>query len=97
MVPDLSLKGYLAAGVPGTVLGLDTLLQKYGTMKREDVMAPAIKLAEEGFALNQGDVDILGTSAKAFAEQPNVAAIFLNDGKPGTSASLSCRRIWPPR
>ncbi len=84
VVPDLSLKGYLAAGVPGTVLGLDTLLQKYGTMKREDVMAPAIKLAEEGFTLNQGDVDIMNTSTKAFAEQPNVAAIFLHDGKPWT-------------
>jgi gamma-glutamyltranspeptidase/glutathione hydrolase len=81
VVPDLSLKGYLAAGVPGTVLGLDTLLQKYGTMKREDVMAPAIKLADEGFALIQGDVDILGTATKAFAEQPNVAAIFLHEGK----------------
>ena len=56
VVPDLSLKGYLAVGVPGSVLGLDTLLQKYGTMKREAVMAPAIKLAQEGFVLNDGDV-----------------------------------------
>jgi len=82
VVPDLSLKGFLAAGVPGTVMGLDTLLQKYGTMKREDVMAPAIKLAEEGFMLNQGDVNILNASTNAFAEQSNVAAIFLHDGKP---------------
>ena len=82
VVPDLSLKGYLAVGVPGSVLGLDTLLQKYGTMNREQVMAPAIKLAEQGFVLNQGDVNILATSAKDFATQPNVAAIFLHDGKP---------------
>ncbi len=82
VVPDLSLKGYLAVGVPGSVLGLDTLLEKYGTMKREVVMAPAIKLAEEGFVLNDGDVAIMNTSAKAFAEQPNVAATFLHDGKP---------------
>ncbi len=82
VVPDLSLKGYLAAGVPGTVLGLETLLQKYGTMKREAVMAPAITLADEGFVLNDGDVAIMAGSAKAFAEQPNVAAIFLHDGKP---------------
>ena len=85
LVPDLSLKGYLAVGVPGSVLGLDTLLQKYGTMKREVVMAPAIKLAEEGFVLNDGDVAIMAGSAKAFAEQPNVAAIFLHDGKPWAS------------
>lgn len=82
VVPDLSLKGYLSVGVPGSVLGLDTLLQKYGNMKREQVMAPAIKLADEGFVLNQGDVNILATSAKDFATQPNVAAIFLHDGKP---------------
>ncbi len=82
VVPDLSLKGFLAAGVPGTVMGLDTLLQKYGTMKREEVMAAAIKLADEGFMLNQGDVNILNASTNAFAEQSNVAAIFLHDGKP---------------
>ena len=82
VVPDLSLKGYLAASVPGSVLGLDTLLQNYGTMKREQVMAPAIKLADEGFVLNDGDVAIMNTSIKSFAEQPNVAAIFLHEGKP---------------
>lgn len=82
VVPDLSLKGYLAVGVPGTVLGLDTMLQKYGTMKREAVMAPAIKLADEGFALDQGDVDILATGAKDFSAQPNVAETFLNAGRP---------------
>ena len=80
VVPDLSLKGYLAVGVPGSALGLDTMLQKYGTMSREKIMAPAIKLAEEGFVLTQGDADILASSAKAFAGQPNVASIFLNGG-----------------
>jgi gamma-glutamyltranspeptidase / glutathione hydrolase len=82
VVPDLSLKGYLAAAVPGSVLGLDTLLQKYGTMPRAVVMAPAIKLADEGFVLNQGDADILAGSTKHFVDQPNVAAIFLNSAKP---------------
>jgi gamma-glutamyltranspeptidase / glutathione hydrolase len=82
VVKDLSLKGYLAVGVPGSVMGLDTLLTKYGTMPREKIMAPAIKLAEEGFILNQGDVDIMQGAAKAFAEQPNVAEIFLNKSEP---------------
>ncbi|HQX85080.1 MAG TPA: gamma-glutamyltransferase, partial [Aestuariivirga sp.] len=76
VVPDLSLKGYLAVGVPGSVLGLDTLLQKFGTMSRAAVMAPAIRLAEEGFVLSQGDADILAISTKHFVAQPNVAAIF---------------------
>src|SRR6202011_1304772 len=49
VVPDRSLHGYKAVGVPGTVLGLDTMLREYGTMPRDRVMAPAIRLAEEGF------------------------------------------------
>ncbi len=82
VVEGLSLKGYLAVAVPGTVMGLDTLLARYGTLPRDKVMAPAIRLAEEGFILTQGDADILNGSSKAFAEQPNIAEIFGNGGKP---------------
>src|SRR5579875_3315543 len=42
VVPGRSTRGYLAIGVPGTVLGLDTALKKYGTMSRDAVMAPSI-------------------------------------------------------
>jgi gamma-glutamyltranspeptidase/glutathione hydrolase len=82
IVPKLSLEGYKAAGVPGSVAGLEALRERYGTMQRAELMAPAIRLAEEGFVLRQGDVDILATATEAFAKQPNVAAIFLHDGKP---------------
>ena len=82
VIKDLSLRGYLAVAVPGTVLGLDTLLRDYGTLPRDVVMAPAIRLAEEGFILDQGDVDILSRAADSLAAEPNVAAIFLKDGKP---------------
>jgi gamma-glutamyltranspeptidase / glutathione hydrolase len=82
LVPDLSLRGYKAVGIPGSVLGFDTMLVRYGTMPRERVMAPAIRLAEQGFVLTQGDADILVGTTETFAAEPNVAAIFLNDGKP---------------
>ena len=82
VVPNRSTDSYLGVGVPGTVMGLDTALAKYGTMSLEQVMAPAIKLAREGYVLKQGDVDILDGSADDFAKHPNVAAIFLNHGKP---------------
>jgi gamma-glutamyltranspeptidase/glutathione hydrolase len=77
-----SRDGYLAVGVPGTVLGLETALQRYGTMPRTKIMEPAILLAQQGFALTQGDVDVLAEGAAAFRTQPNVAAIFLNHGTP---------------
>ncbi len=64
LIKDASLYGYLAAGVPGTVKGLDYALEKYGTMKREQVMAPAIKLARDGFILTRADTDVLDTTAE---------------------------------
>ncbi len=80
VISGLSTKGYLAVGVPGTVLGLDRALSAYGTMTRFSVMAPAIELAEQGFVLQPGDVGILNSSTKKFTQQPNVAAIFLKNG-----------------
>jgi gamma-glutamyltranspeptidase / glutathione hydrolase len=77
-----SVDGYLAAGVPGTVMGLETARQKFGTLPRASLIAPAIKLAEEGFILTRGDVDVLAEGTKGFREQPNVAAIFLKNGEP---------------
>lgn len=47
-----SLVGHLASGVPGAVAGLTEALAKYGTMPLRDVMAPAIRLATEGFVVD---------------------------------------------
>jgi gamma-glutamyltranspeptidase/glutathione hydrolase len=77
-----SRDGYLAVGVPGTVLGFESALEKYGTMPRAALMAPAIDLAQRGFILTQGDVDVLAEATATFRNQPNVAAIFLNHGAP---------------
>ncbi len=82
VIEGLSLTGYKAVAVPGTVLGLDTLLQRYGTMTRETVMAPAIRLAGEGFVLDQGDSDIIARAAEDLARDPAAAALFLKEGKP---------------
>jgi gamma-glutamyltranspeptidase / glutathione hydrolase len=79
---EKSLKGYLAVGVPGTVMGLETAREKYGTLPRSELIAPAIRLAAEGFILTRGDVDVLSEGTQDFREQANVAAIFLNNGKP---------------
>lgn len=82
VVKSRSTGTWLGVGVPGTVMGLDAALKKYGTMPLSKVIAPAIKLASDGFVLQQGDVNILNERAKDFARHPNVAAIFLNHGKP---------------
>ncbi len=69
--------GHLAVAVPGTVSGLETALAKYGTMKRADLIAPAIKFAEQGFVLDAGDAEMFATATKAFKVDPATRAIFL--------------------
>jgi gamma-glutamyltranspeptidase/glutathione hydrolase len=82
VVPNLSSKGHLAVGVPGTVSGMELALSKYGTRKRAEVIAPAIKLAQEGFVLEQGDVDLLETATDVFKQDKDAGPIFLNKGEP---------------
>ncbi|HDL8284377.1 TPA: gamma-glutamyltransferase [Yersinia enterocolitica] len=88
---DASLYGYLAAGVPGTVLGMDSAQKKYGKLTRQQVMAPAIKLAREGFVLTRADTDILDTTVKRFRQDPESARIFLR--KNGEALQLGDRLI----
>lgn len=75
-------KGYLAVGVPGTVMGLNYALQHYGTMTLKHVIQPAIHLAQQGFVLNSGDVRLLTKATNRFLKEPNVEKIFLKNGKP---------------
>lgn len=80
VVPGRSTHTYLGVGVPGTVMGLNEALAKYGTMSLEKVLAPAIDLAAKGYVLDPGDAEIMARHTSDFAADPRVAAIFLNQG-----------------
>ena len=81
-VPGVMDKGYLPVAIPGTVYGLNYALEKYGTLSLKKVMAPAIELANKGFILREGDIPYLAKHSKDFSTEPNVAAIFTNQGHP---------------
>lgn len=80
VIPGASTRTYLGVGVPGTVMGLEHAREAYGTMTREQLLAPAIALARDGFTLVPGD-DVLTAPLNDFRAEPNVAAIFLKDGE----------------
>ncbi|VVE68613.1 gamma-glutamyltranspeptidase [Pandoraea anapnoica] len=83
VIKGASTTGYLAVGVPGSVSGMEYAREKYGTKTRQQLLAPAITLADKGFVLDQGDVDMLWTSTKDFEkDRANSGAIFLNKGQP---------------
>jgi gamma-glutamyltranspeptidase/glutathione hydrolase len=73
---------HLSAGVPGSVMGLATALEKYGTMRLDAVMAPAIRLAEKGFPVTGALADALGEYSPRFARDPSSLAYFTKNGAP---------------
>ena len=81
VIKNLSTRGHLAVGIPGTVSGLEYARKKYGTMTRQVLLEPAIALAEKGFVLESGDVDMLEVAKEDFKKDPEAAKIFLKDGR----------------
>jgi len=76
VVKGASTDGYLAVGVPGTVMGFETAREKYGTKSRQELMARAIRYAKEGFTLNQADAAMLNQGKQWLSRDPAAAAIF---------------------
>jgi gamma-glutamyltranspeptidase/glutathione hydrolase len=77
---DASVIGYRSVAVPGTVAGLELALKTYGTMKLADVMAPAVRLADEGFRVSEKLAAELGEESPGLQAFPMSQRIFLNDG-----------------
>lgn len=74
--PEKSQFGHLSAGVPGSVAGMLYALEKYGSMKREDILKPAIELAENGFVIEQRFAESLSSNKKDFDKFQSTKKIF---------------------
>ncbi|WP_104682807.1 gamma-glutamyltransferase [Helicobacter felis] len=86
VIPKLSTDGYLAAGVPGTVAGLEAMLKKYGTKKRAVLIQPAIELAQKGFRLTQRQGETMLDAKPRFAKYASSRKYFLKKGLVAYSA-----------
>ena len=78
IVPDASVVGYKAIGVPGSVAGLVYAEKNYGKLTLAQVMAPAIKLAREGFPLAWEDAQDMRDPE--IAKFPESRRIFQRNG-----------------
>jgi gamma-glutamyltranspeptidase/glutathione hydrolase len=82
VVPGLSTDSWLAVGTPGSPAGFEYAREKYGTLSRAVLMAPAIRLAREGFAIGQGDAGVYQIATGELAKDPVGAKIFFKNGRP---------------
>jgi len=73
---ELSQNGHLASGVPGTVAGLFTS-HKYGKLSFEQLIQPAIELAEKGFVITAAEARSLNGSKSAFLKYNTVPPVFV--------------------
>ena len=78
----LSVKGGLANGVPGTVAGMQLALDEFGTMKRQKVMKPAIRLASKGFPISYGLASSLAWLTRTTEKYPETRKTFSRNGIP---------------
>lgn len=92
-VSDLSRYHGLAVGVPGTVAGLLKALEEHGTMSREQVMAPAIALAEDGIEVTAGLSESLTALSDRLQKWPSTKKVFF---KPDGSAYQPGERLKQP-
>jgi gamma-glutamyltranspeptidase/glutathione hydrolase len=74
--------GHAAAGVPGTPAGLHLAWSKYGSLPWRSLVAPALRLAQEGFPVNPELAASIAAEASTLRRFPSTAAVFLPNGRP---------------
>jgi len=79
VIDDLSTQGVLSIGVPGTVSGIFDAHKKFGSLSIEQLFNPAIKLAENGFTINESQANMLNEYKEVFIQFNKNNNYFIKD------------------
>ena len=93
---DRNVQGATAVAVPGLVDGVGLMHGRFGRMAWGDLVRPAVDLAREGLHVDWYAALLIASATRALAQDPDAAALFLEDGRWPTIAgwtSLSDERI----
>ncbi|MBU0474142.1 MAG: gamma-glutamyltransferase [Bacteroidetes bacterium] len=83
-----STEGWLSSGIPGSVAGMLYALEKYGTMTRDEILQPAIKLASNGFIIDYRFAEALNDYKKEFERYKSTKKIFTKTDEDFTEGEL---------
>lgn len=87
-VPERSINGPLAAGIPGLPAGLVHLAQRYGKLPLAESLNPAIVLAERGWPWGAKNTTMIGWRGEVLAADRGARALFLPGGKAPADGTL---------
>ena len=76
---ESSHEGSLAIGVPGTIAGFDLAFKRFGTMTWDDLVEPAVDLADDGFALSWSMAEDFKYLKEDFKKYPSSAKVFFKE------------------
>ena len=88
VVPESHDHGWLSAGVPGTIAGMQLALEKYGTKTFAEALEPAIEFARDGFKLPEEAARYIDGAKDILANDPGSRRLLFQGGKPLVSGIL---------
>src|SRR5205807_4871746 len=80
--------GWLAAGVPGTLAGLQLALDRYGTQPFHKLVQPAIRFARHGFEVRKNLAAAIRANRPQLTKDPASARLLLKNGEPLSAGSV---------
>ncbi len=87
-----STHGGLSVGTPGTVRGLEALHRRYGALPWQRLVAPAVRLAREGFHVPEGLAKLLSDHAADLGRDAGASRLYLPGGRPLSEGALLVQR-----
>ena len=78
---DMAVNGPLAGGIPGEVAGMDHLAEHYGRLPLSVSLQPAIRIAREGFAVDEKFHALMKWRIKTIKRWPAASEAYLADGE----------------
>lgn len=89
VIENLSLRGHLASGVPGSVDGMYRAWERYGSLAWSDLVRPSVELARAGFELGWQEAQALNRNKPRFEAYPGSVRSFVKpDGAPWREGDL---------
>jgi gamma-glutamyltranspeptidase/glutathione hydrolase len=88
IIPELSTKGAMASGVPGTIAGIFEAQSKFGKLTPAEILQPVIDLAERGFVVTPRQADRLQQLRETFIEVNGTGTFFGNEIKGGDTLKI---------